>query len=48
MNESNATEDRLRSEIEGLKRQIEEQKKHHAGSPQPQRVITASTLTACG
>ena len=41
MNEINATEDRLRAEIEALKRQLEEQKHLHAsgttrtGAPRP-------------
>jgi RND family efflux transporter MFP subunit len=43
MNQVNATEDRLRSEIEDLKRQLEEQKKPgHAGGQQNRR---PSTLT---
>ncbi len=37
MSEVNATEDRLRSEIESLKRQLEEQKSVHAAGAQPQR-----------
>src|SRR6266481_5173806 len=37
MNEVNATEDRLRSEIEALKRQLEEQKRLHAPGNQPHR-----------
>src|SRR6516225_7856442 len=37
MNEVNATEDRLRSEIEALKRQLEEQKRLHASGHHPNR-----------
>jgi RND family efflux transporter MFP subunit len=37
MNQVNATEDRLRSEIEDLKRQLEEQKHLHASGAQPNR-----------
>jgi hypothetical protein len=37
MNEVNATEDRLRSEIEALKRQLEEQKHLHAPGHRPNR-----------
>ncbi len=46
MNEINATEDRLRSEIEGLKRQLEEQKKLHAGGAAPHRGPSAGTLVS--
>src|ERR1035438_3579681 len=44
MNEINATEDRLRSEIEGLKRQLEEQKKLHASGAKPGRGPSAGSL----
>ena len=44
MNEINATEDRLRSEIEGLKHQLEEQKKLHGGAPPPNRGPSAGSL----
>ena len=44
MNEINATEDRLRSEIEGLKRQLEEQKKLHADGAKPTRGPSAGSL----
>jgi len=37
MNQVNTTEERLRSEIEGLKRQLEEQKHLHASGAQPNR-----------
>ena len=45
MNEVNATEDRLRSEIEDLKRQLDEQKKlGHAGGQQNRRPSTLSLV----
>jgi hypothetical protein len=45
MNEVNATEDRLRSEIEALKRQLEEQKHlHAAGNHANRRPSTVSLV----
>src|SRR4030095_5118350 len=44
MNEVNATEDRLRSEIEALKRQLEEQKHLHASGNHANRRPSTVTL----
>jgi RND family efflux transporter MFP subunit len=46
MNEVNATEDRLKSEITDLKRQLEEQKKHGHPGAQPNRRPATLTLVA--
>src|ERR1035441_861314 len=44
MNQVNATEDRLRTEIENLKRQLEEQKHLRASGVQPNRRPSAVSL----
>ena len=44
MNQVNATEDRLRSEIESLKRQLEEQKGLHAAGARTNRRPSAVSL----
>jgi RND family efflux transporter MFP subunit len=44
MNQVNTTEDQLRSEIENLKRQLEEQKRHPASGAQPNRRPSAVSL----
>jgi RND family efflux transporter MFP subunit len=46
MNEVNATEDQLKSEITDLKRQLEEQKKHGHPGAQPNRRPATLTLVA--
>jgi RND family efflux transporter MFP subunit len=44
MNQVNTTEERLRSEIEGLKRQLDEQKPLHTSGAQPNRRPSTVTL----
>jgi RND family efflux transporter MFP subunit len=44
MNQVNTTEDQLRTEIENLKRQLEEQKHSHASGAQPNRRPSAVSL----
>jgi RND family efflux transporter MFP subunit len=46
MNEINATEEQLRSEIEGLKRQLEEQKKLHGGGAPAKTGPSAGSLVS--